>query len=223
MILFSGNWSHLAMLNFTVEPESLLGFLPYGVELDLYNGRAIVSLVGFAFTETRLFGFIPLKQDFEEINWRFYVKRNYQGSTRKGIVFLREYVSTAALALGANLFNENYSVTKTERQIMPASSYHYLWGSCKMHADIVGDSFSPQAHEEAEFLWLRHFNYTKYTAKRTLEFEVQHPAWEILPAKTDVTSYKIPGCKIQGNPYSAYVATGSKVTMLFPRWLKDRK
>jgi uncharacterized protein YqjF (DUF2071 family) len=40
------------MANYEIDP---LPFLPKGVELDLYNGKAYMSLVGFMFKKIKLF------------------------------------------------------------------------------------------------------------------------------------------------------------------------
>jgi uncharacterized protein YqjF (DUF2071 family) len=60
------------MANYEIDPKILLPFLPKGVELDLYNGKAYMSLVGFMFKKIKLFN-VPTFGNFEEINLRFYV------------------------------------------------------------------------------------------------------------------------------------------------------
>jgi hypothetical protein len=42
-------WENLIMANYVIDAELLMPFLPKGVELDLYDGKAYVSLVGFIF------------------------------------------------------------------------------------------------------------------------------------------------------------------------------
>lgn len=72
----SANWSNLIMANYEVPFELLEPYLPNGVELDFYNGKTYLSLVGFLFKQTSLFNIpIPVVGTFEEINLRFYVKR----------------------------------------------------------------------------------------------------------------------------------------------------
>ena len=41
-------WRYLAMINYEVDPGVLLPFVPRGAELDAWNNRAFVSVVGFA-------------------------------------------------------------------------------------------------------------------------------------------------------------------------------
>ena len=69
-------WRHLALLNYAVDPSLLRPLVPPGTELDLRGGTAYVSLVGFLFLESRILGVpIPFHGAFEEVNLRFYVRR----------------------------------------------------------------------------------------------------------------------------------------------------
>ena len=44
------------MLNYEVDPAVLKPYLPAGTELDLWHGKALVSMVGFLFLETSVLG-----------------------------------------------------------------------------------------------------------------------------------------------------------------------
>src|SRR5260370_1348021 len=59
-VFLTAEWRHLAMLNYEVDAGLLLPFVPVGTELDRWNGRVFVSLVGFRFLKTKLFGFLPI-------------------------------------------------------------------------------------------------------------------------------------------------------------------
>ena len=55
------------MAQYAVEPGILAPYLPAGLELDFYEGRCFVSLVGFLFDRVRLKGVaIPFHTRFEE-------------------------------------------------------------------------------------------------------------------------------------------------------------
>lgn len=80
----SAEWRYLAMLNYRVPPEWLAPFVPKETQLDVWDGFAYVSLVGFHFRNTRLLGVpIPFHRTFEEVNLRFYVKRVVNGEVRQ--------------------------------------------------------------------------------------------------------------------------------------------
>ena len=92
------------MANYLVEPSILEEFLPKGTTLDFWNGECYVSLVAFKFFDTRVLGFkIPFHINFLEVNLRFYVKRETDGETRRGVVFIKEIVPRLAIALGCAL------------------------------------------------------------------------------------------------------------------------
>jgi uncharacterized protein YqjF (DUF2071 family) len=79
------NWENIIMANYAIPSDILQPYLPKGCELDLFEGNAYISLVGFMFKETKLFKIpIPLLGTFEEINLRFYVKRQDGNEIKKG-------------------------------------------------------------------------------------------------------------------------------------------
>ncbi len=45
-------WKNLVLINYSVDPAILKPYLPYGVELDSFNGIHYLSLVGFMFRDT---------------------------------------------------------------------------------------------------------------------------------------------------------------------------
>lgn len=54
--LLKASWNNLFMANYVIDPKVLLPYLPYGTELDLFEGKCYVSLVGFMFLDTKLIG-----------------------------------------------------------------------------------------------------------------------------------------------------------------------
>ena len=103
-VFLTAEWRKLIMAQYVVDPATLAPWLPAGLELDLCHGRCYVSLVGFLFDNTRLKGLrIPFHTRFEEINLRFYVRRiEADGSQKRGVVFVREFVPRAAITIIAN-------------------------------------------------------------------------------------------------------------------------
>src|SRR2546423_10393007 len=97
-------WRHLVLVSYEIDPAVLRPLVPRGVALDLHHGRALVSVVGFRFLDTRLLGLpIPAHRDFDEVNLRFYVRRAPpngkapdgevpNGEVRRGVTFVRELV-----------------------------------------------------------------------------------------------------------------------------------
>ncbi len=111
-MFLSAEWRDLVMLNYEVDPRLLREYVPRGTELDSFGGKALVSLVGFRFLRTKLFGWLPLPfhVNFDEVNLRFYVRRRADDGDRRGVVFIREIVPKRAVALLARVaYGENYS------------------------------------------------------------------------------------------------------------------
>ncbi|MCB9261021.1 MAG: DUF2071 domain-containing protein [Flavobacteriales bacterium] len=117
MTFLKAEWRKLAIANYVVDANVLLDYIPAGTELDLWNGKCYVSLVGFMFQNTRLLGIkIPFHVHFEEVNLRFYVKRFDNGIWKRGVVFIKEIVPKRALTFVANtVYNENYEILPTPK------------------------------------------------------------------------------------------------------------
>ena len=110
------------MLNYEIPSAVLEPLVPKHTVLDLFEGRALASMVGFRFLNTRVLGVpVPFHRDFDEVNLRFYVKRPMpDGSTRRGVVFVRELVPRAAIAYTARLlYNEPYSALPMHSRVPP--------------------------------------------------------------------------------------------------------
>jgi uncharacterized protein YqjF (DUF2071 family) len=116
----TAEWRKLIMAQYAVDIGTLAPYLPSGVGLDLYHNTCLVSLVGFLFDRVRVKGVaIPFHTRFEEVNLRFYVARTEPDGTRKrGVVFVREFVPRAAITLIANaLYEEPYATLPTRSSI----------------------------------------------------------------------------------------------------------
>ena len=114
MNFLKAEWRKLAIANYEVQPSLLSKYLPSNTELDLWEGKCYVSLVGFMFENTRLLGIpIPFHRHFEEVNLRFYVRYCDNGEWKRGVVFIKEIVPKTALTFVANqLYKEHYKTMK---------------------------------------------------------------------------------------------------------------
>ena len=59
VIFLSAEWRDLVLLNYEVDPGVLKPRVPKGTELDFFQDRALVSVVGFRFLRARIVG-IPV-------------------------------------------------------------------------------------------------------------------------------------------------------------------
>ncbi len=189
----TAEWRKLIMAQYVVETATLAPWLPAGLEFDLYEGQCYVSLVGFLFDNTRLKGLrIPFHTRFEEINLRFYVKRmEADGTQKRGVVFVREFVPRAAISIIANtLYEEPYATLPTRCSIIstPQSlSVRYDWRHGKVWQSLAVEA-SPMAQpieagSEEEFITEHYWGYTKRRNGITSAYEVRHPRWQVYPVR----------------------------------------
>jgi uncharacterized protein len=187
----TADWRYLAMLNYAVDPAALQPYVPAGTELDSHRGITYASVVGFQFLSTRVFGIaFPFHRNFEEVNLRFYVRRTEPDGTRKrGVVFMREFVPRAAITLLANALYEEpyttlptrYSLTTTPQSLDVQYSWKHrgTWQSLAVAASPTPQPIA--AGSEEEFLTEHYWGYTKRRDGSTSEYEVRHPRWQIYP------------------------------------------
>ena len=221
----TAKWHDLIMANYEIEPSLLENFVPKGVELDFHEGKCFISLVAFMFLNTRVLGFpVPFHIDFEEVNLRFYVKRETPEEIKRGVVFVKEIVPRFAIATVARLFyGEPYeawrmSHTKTENEIS------YAWWKADFTNQIkiiIGENLGiPGENSHGEFVIEHYWGYTKRGANRTNEYKVEHPKWELF----DVKDYEIKtdfgklyGAEFaflnEAKPHSVFMAKGSEVAV----------
>ena len=217
-------WRHLAMLNFEIDPGVLRPFVPRGTELDAWNGRTHVSVVGFLFLDTTVLGLaIPFHRNFEEVNLRFYVRRNAADGWRRGVVFLKEIVPRAAIAFVARtLYNENYVALPMSHRSDRAVSYGWRFAGREMSLSLVADGppLEMPAGSHEEFIAEHYWGYSAQRDGGTVEYKVEHPRWRIArasEARLDCDAARLYGPQfaecLGRPPSSAFLAEGSAVTV----------
>ena len=227
----TAQWRNLVMLNYEIDPAILQKRLPKGTELDFWNDRTYVSLVGFRFLETRVLGRrVPFHINFDEVNLRFYVRHKADGEWRRGVVFVKEIVPRMAIALVARwAYNERYIALPMKSVIdLPSNtneqqgsvSYSWKWANQwhELSAQISGEPIPLVSGSEAEFITEHYWGYAAQRDGSTLEYQVEHPAWRVWPAQHshfvgDVTTLYGPEfVELLSCPAtSAFVAEGSEI------------
>ena len=223
-------WRHLALFNFEVSPDLLEPLVPAGTTLDTWEGKTLFSIVGFMFLDTKLAGIpVPLHSSFEEVNQRFYVKREVGGEVRRAVVFIKEFVPKPAVSfLARSLYNEPYATARMKHEHKAldeegsAHSLMYSWrnGGAESRIELTFDGpleeMAPGSEEEfvAEHYW----GYTRQRDGGTLEYEVEHPPWQVARARDARLVCDVP--KVYGEefvealsaePSSVFYAEGSAV------------
>ncbi|MEX0635172.1 MAG: DUF2071 domain-containing protein [Ferruginibacter sp.] len=239
-VFLSARWENLVMINYEVDPAILIPHLPPFTELDLFEGKALVSVVGFMFRQTKVMGISwPLHSTFEEVNLRYYIKHFDGNQWKRGVGFISEIVPKPMISIIANmLYNEHYStarmkhkITSTEKEITVCYDWKKLstgWNRMKLTAEKNTLPLEPGT--EAWFILEHYWGYNKLNNRTTIEYAVEHPTWQIHPVKTfelnaDIT--KLYGRQFSPfikniTPHSVFLAKGSAVVVRKPIKIKAK-
>lgn len=229
MSFLTAEWRKLVFINYTVDPELLQEYVPKGTILDSYNGKCFVSVIGFLFKNTKVLGCkMPGLHTFEEVNLRFYVKREEGDIIKRGVVFIKEIVPKRILSFVANtVYHEHYDTLpmshnwNTTPKIIDIS-YSWKHGQTQQSIAIKASNnpISFPENSEIEFISEHYFGYTKYNENKTFEYEVTHPKWLYYKANNYTVNVDFElnyGKKFahltSQKPDSVFIMEGSKITV----------
>lgn len=233
----SAKWKNIVMANYIIDKSLLSKYLPKYPELDIWNNKCFVSLVGFMFLDTKLVGIkFPFHINFEEVNLRFYVTYNDGINIKRGVSFVKEIVPKFAISSIANiLFNEKYVTMKMKNKLEINNnnlSVDYLWkynsNWNKIGVECENQKYELESNSLEEFISEHYWGYTKYNNDITIEYEVQHPKWKYY--KVNNFEINVNFCELYGKefsflekqePISIFLADGSDVNVSFGRKIKD--
>lgn len=235
-VFLSAYWKHLIFINYEVEPSVLQPYLPNGTELDWYNGKCLVSLVGFLFLQTKIKGIsFPFHRNFEEFNLRFYVRRKEGNDWKRGVVFIKEIVPRRMITYVAYaLYGEQYFYHPMKHEIKETSNeltvnYAFYANKKWNQISVIADKKSEpiQNNTEDEFITEHYWGYTTLKNGNTSEYNVQHPRWRLHPVKdcnVNVDVSFLYGEQWQpylnAKPSSIFMADGSPVTIFNRKIIK---
>jgi hypothetical protein len=223
-------WRYLAMLNYEIDPAVLRPYLPRGLEVDTWQGRAFVSMVGFMFLDTRVLGVaIPWHRNFEEVNLRCYVRRSDLGDDApRAVVFVKEIVPRPAIAWTARaVYGEKYVHLPMRHQIdyaagLPVSveygwRFRGQWQRLGVRPQGAPQPMAPGSEEE--FIAEHYWGYANQRG-RTVEYQVEHPPWRVWQVGESWLECDVAGLYgpefapfLAGPPSSAFLAEGSAVVV----------
>jgi len=226
-------WQNLIMANYEIDPLILKPYLPKGVDLDYFEGKTYVSLVGFLFKNTSIFGIqIPFMGTFEEVNLRFYVIRKVGNENKRGVVFINETVPNKLVAWVANkLYKEHYiaiptqhewNFTENKKEVKYQWKVKSKWNKIKVVASAAKHKMKAGSIEE--FIFEHYFGYTKVNPEKSIEYKINHPSWEI----NTINNYQIEcdfaafygndfGVLNKTKPHSVMLAEGSDISVDWKR------
>jgi len=239
-IFLSATWEHLVMMNYEVDPAILQQHLPPYTTVDLFKGKALVSVVGFLFNNTKVFGIRwPFHTNFEEVNLRYYLKHFDGEKWKRGVGLVSEIVPKPIISVIANtLYNEHYSTAKMNHKIITTDddlsvTYNWKtrqtgWNSLSVEA---GNNTKPiTSGSEEEFIFEHYFGYNGLNKSTTIEYGVEHIRWEVYPVKSFQLQCDV--AKLYGpefvpfienvTPHSVFLAKGSDVIIRKPVYIKSQ-
>jgi uncharacterized protein YqjF (DUF2071 family) len=236
LVFLAAEWRNLVMLNYRVDRAILERFVPRGTEVDSFQGSTYVSVVGFQFLRTRLFGrlAIPFHANFDEVNLRFYVRREEGEGVRRGVVFVKEIVPRGAIATVARLsYGEKYVSCPMQHVISAeggggAAEYRWKFRGrwCAVGAEATSAPVLPAEGSLEQFITEHYWGYTLRRGGGTVEYRVSHEPWRVWRASK--SRFEGDGDALYGNGFgawlrrpadSAFIAEGSPVRVHFPRTL----
>lgn len=226
--LLSAEWRDLVMVSYEVDPLLLVGYVPGSTSLDFHDGRTLVTLVGMRMLNARVAGVrLPVPQDLEQVSFRFYVWRRVGHEIRRGVVFIKEIVPSASMTAGARLFfNEHYVSAPMRHRVGHDdhgwASYEWhdagRWNRLSAHQHGPAGPAAPRSLEA--FIKDRPWGYSRQRDGSTLEYQVEHPEWDIWNASDPVLDCDVAhvfGRQFVGtlsrSPASVFIAVGSEATL----------
>ena len=196
--LFYANWDNVLFIHYEIGPDELQRCIPY--PLDLYHGRAFVSLVTFTMRgmRPRLGGtlgallFKPIATH-HFLNLRTYVR--HKGET--GIYFIREWLSNRiASSLGPWSFGLPYHFGRFDYQNNSGPESEQIFhgrieakgGPFRFCATMAAADFGTcMPGSLDEFLLERYTAFTQF-GKRRRFFRIWHAPWQKVPAKIQISA-----------------------------------
>ncbi len=184
-------WHNLSFLHWEVSPEKLLPYIPEGLELDLFEGKAYVGTIPFMMKKVRPRFLPPLigVSTFPEFNVRTYVKKN----GKAGVLFLTlDAQSRVTCSYAPKFYGLPYNYSKCKLDIKPDE---YSWKS-KRSTDgfsLEGSCFAKGDEMKAKkdtleyFLFERYCLYVVHKGKLKMAYTLHNP-WVFKEAEVEIKS-----------------------------------
>jgi uncharacterized protein YqjF (DUF2071 family) len=228
----TATWRHLVMLSYEADPQALQKYVPVGTELDFWNGKCLISIVGLLFLNTRVLGVpVPFYRNYEQVNLRFYVRRQSSEGWKRGTVFIKQIVPKRAIALVAQRMhqekfvampmNHTFETLHRPGQLRRVSYQWFHRGERnKLSAQASGEPTLPPPGSSEEFVAEHYWGYNRRHDGATLEYQVERSPWRLWKAEQSELACGVAGIygpefeeSLKGPPVSAFLAEGSDVVV----------
>lgn len=186
----TAEWRNLAIISYAIEPAVLAPLCPPGLEPDVLEGQAFVSLVAFDFLNTRVLGVRwPGFVNFPEVNLRFYVRESRPAASqppRRGVCFIKELVPSRVVSFIARVtYGEPYESarmsSRADRDGHRIAVRHdvTLRGNHSIVADAGAATVLPTADSTEHWFKEHEWGFGRSRSGRTVVYRVEHPVWRV--------------------------------------------
>jgi uncharacterized protein len=210
-------WHDVIFAHWKLPVPVLQPLIPVGLELDLYEGDAWVSLVAFSIVglRPRYFPSLSLLSDFHEINLRTYVTRN----GKPGIYFF----SLEAEKLGSSLMSKLISGLPYMKSSISRKANLYESENEKMGFRL-SISYRPQGKvrekSPLERWLLERYCLFHHLSGRMYGIDIHHMEWPMqdLEIEKQDIQYRLAGNTGLGEPDLFHYAEGVQVLTWGKKW-----
>lgn len=226
------HWSDLLLLHWPISPKVLRPTIPDDLELDLFEGQAWASVVGFHLSGLRMrpIRWIPWK-DFDEVNLRTYVKTS---DGKRGVWFHSLDSTDMFAVLGARiLYGLAYRPAKITRslskQAISYQSYtNRLFKKVPARIDAQLDKSvgtSKIAREPLDRFLLERYRFwaRRKVGERSSSAQIRHRPYDAMRLQKAeykgglFSAFELPEPKV--SPAVAHYCQGFSVEASAPQWL----
>lgn len=191
--LFRMRWLDLLFAHWPIDPSAVAAAVPFGLELDTYDGAAWLGIVPFTMADVAPRGVpaIPGVSSFPEINVRTYVRRG----GRPGVLFLSlDAASRPTVEGGRRVFHlpyfraemasvrtgetVAYRSRRTDRRGPPASF------AARYRA--TGPAATAEPGSLADWLTRRMCLFAPDRLGRIMRTDIDHVDWPLRPAEAEI-------------------------------------
>jgi hypothetical protein len=230
---FSARFSEMVLINFEADERLLKAITPAGLEPDLYQGAAHISLVAKTVSNLKVKGFqLARPRTFASVGLQLYVREPRQNGYRYGTVFLKHYIQRAFPAWMMRRLTK-CSISKMPMKLNtkgapsnrpPDIEYHWKVGEKWNEIRIRGRSRVKDIREgsKVEFIF-RHPDRYVVDKQGVWRAELQTPGWvvwDVAQAKFDCDVKQLFGEKfvksMSRRPASVFLSRGNEVKLSKP-------
>ncbi|MET0391985.1 MAG: DUF2071 domain-containing protein [Chitinophagaceae bacterium] len=209
--LLTAGWTRLAVATFEADAQLLTRYLPHRTELNDWNGRYYMSLLGFVFSKPVIAGIpSPFYRCFPEVNLRFYIRYRNSAGWQNAVVFIKEIAPSPLIGLAARwLYHENFislpmkhhfSTDGSQQRIAYYWKIKNEWNHLKLVAAPAPAEPAPGSLEA--FARDHYHACTRSSAQRTHAFRIEHQPWQIYPGRS--CSLLLDAAAVYGKAFGDY-------------------